>query len=419
MTVKITVCDRRYSFSGTEYSQSTGVNLGTGDSFTDVKWNNERISGELSVYWKDLIKSGSDATTSLQGFKRKLRVKPVTVRAIYGDTVVDRVGYWTTNGNSYLALQPPFPDNLAQEALIMAESNFIKQVKSARHVWAAGEPLGDIAQAVRLLTRPLKSLESLTIDTGRKLTDVAKKIRGADMASRRLRACTDTWLAYVFGAKPLVQDVKDAAKEIDHITHGVAPSGIIRLIATGHAEQQNQIPAVQNFTFNVGSLSYDPPAVRDIYTTESVTTRILGGYRGASRGADLSFFDSAGLAPSDWVPTLYQLFPWSFVLDYFTNAGSALEGLCMGEVDFGWLQQTDRYIYTLASSPIRPRAGDEPTFQSCFGGGFLDEQTTVTRHHRSNTFEPGFRFHLPSTYQTLNLAALANSLENARKALNN
>lgn len=419
MPAKIVVCNRSYSCYERDYwPPSSTITEGKAEQI--IKWNNTRVTdSNFREYWEDIIRHGGDATTGLNGFKRKLRVSEVTARWRHPGQgfLCDRTGYWTAQGNSYLNVHPPFPDNLYQEALSKAESAFVSQIKDARHVWAAGEPLGDIAQAVRLLVKPLKSLEALTINAGRGTARIAERLAGADKASQRLKACTDSYLAFVFGAKPLYEDIQAAKLEIHHLTYGSAPHGVIRLIGTGNASQSSKIAGVQNFDF--GYLNANPSAVRDIYITEKVSTRILGGYRGESRSPELAFWDSAGLAPSDWIPTLYELFPWSFALDYFTNVGSALEALCLGEVDFAWLQQTDRYTYTFSSTGIRPGPGQDANYQHCYGGEISDEQITVVRKHRSNSFESHLRFRLPGNQQSLNLAALANSLLSSRNRCHN
>lgn len=417
-TVKISECKRRYDFHGVDLNPGTGtVQVPPGGSFRDLNWQNSRIAANLPGNWQEIIKRGGDATTSLHGFKRELMVTPVTVRCNTGPAVCERTGYWSVNQHANLDVPAPFPGGLLEDAVSKAEGQMVKHVRQARTTWSAGEPLGDIMQTIRMLKSPLKSLERLTVDAGRGTARIAERLAKHDQASARLKACTDSYLAYIFGAKPLVKDVQDAAKEVQHLLDGHQNMSIQRLIATGESSSQVQIPG------QVVWMGYDGSSVitphQDTNIVYTATARILGGYRGASRSADMAYLDSAGLAPDNWVPTLMELFPWSFVLDYFSNASSAIDALCLGEVDFSWLQQTERLTSTLVSGPIYPAPGESSGYEWCGGGMIVDRQITVARYHRASSFDSYLRFHLPNTGQALSLAALANVLEDCRKRCHN
>lgn len=370
-------------------------------------WQNLVTTGDHSGYWKDLILRGLDATTQLTAQKMTFFSRPMYVNwGNFGGGRTEITGHWHLYGQADIGLETPL-DYLYDEAQSRAEMEFVKQVRAARTKWEAGEFLGEIAQTARFLAHPLKSLQGATINAGRKISDIAAKLAAYDKKSDLLQRATDSYLAYQFGVKPLISDIHGAKKALDAAARGHQSYEVKRLIGTGKAEQGSSDVLGMS---PVPGAHTNPAVFKNVSQSRIATVRILGGYSvGLDRSPEMGFLDQFGVAPDNWVPTAYELFPWSHVVDYFTNVGSVLDAFSLGSVKFNWLLQTNVYdrVLTIAltgteSNPWGPN--------TAYGGQTILVQHNVSRRGRSNSFSPQFLVKKPSLSQSLNIAAMVNTI---------
>jgi hypothetical protein len=115
-----------------------------------------------------------------------------------------------------------------------------------------------------------------------------------------------------------------------------------------------------------------------------------------------------GLSLSDVVPTAYEAFMWSFLLDYFSNMGDVLDAWCVGMVDFAWLNRTtrSRRIVKFSDAIATPLAGES---RYAYGGHTRVVTKTVKREKVDNFNDAKVLVKLPGSGSTqwLNIAALA------------
>lgn len=62
-----------------------------------------------------------------------------------------------------------------------------------------------------------------------------------------------------------------------------------------------------------------------------------------------------GLHPKDWLPTIYELLPWSFVIDYFVNLNAIIAALSNAFISVDWVSKTTRKSYVTRVTNITPR----------------------------------------------------------------
>jgi hypothetical protein len=257
---------------------------------------------------------------------------------------------------------------------------------------------------------PLKSLKQSTLRAGRNIAETAEKLAKYDKKSDLLQRATDTWLAYQYGVKPLVQDIKGAASAANAAANGHQRYEVQRLIGSGKAEEG---------TSELESLSRNgfasPGVVISVMQRCTASVRILGGYSvGLDRSPEMGFLDQFGVAPDNWVPTAYELFPWSHVVDYFTNCGSVLDAFSLGSVKFIWLVQTSRFERYLTKDIASSTPNQPGGVMVAFGGQVRLKQTAVHRSGRSNSFSPSFLVKKPSLSQSLNIAAMVNTIQSLK-----
>jgi hypothetical protein len=49
-----------------------------------------------------------------------------------------------------------------------------------------------------------------------------------------------------------------------------------------------------------------------------------------------------GFSPDNFVPTIYNLIPWSFLVDYFSNIGDVIDAMSIRNVGLAWGCKTTR-----------------------------------------------------------------------------
>jgi hypothetical protein len=59
----------------------------------------------------------------------------------------------------------------------------------------------------------------------------------------------------------------------------------------------------------------------------------------------------AGFQPSNWIPALYEVIPYSFLIDYVSNVGDIIEAACTSQANVTWvnrssLNKTTQEYYT-------------------------------------------------------------------------
>jgi hypothetical protein len=150
----------------------------------------------------------------------------------------------------------------------------------------------------------------------------------------------------------------------------------------------------------------------------SVSYKWKGAYRsGANADGKISTIHQLRLAPEDWVPTLYNVMPWSWMIDYFTNIGDIVDGICWRRSQLAWAQYTIITRQTKAFSHngrpgLVPAGALTNRMSSNFaaaGGNVIFERKTVSRDKVTSetSMVPSFQMRVPSrANQWINLAAV-------------
>jgi hypothetical protein len=290
------------------------------------------------------------------------------------------------------------------QAVTEAETNFAKSYRKATRRSMTGVTLAELAETASLLANPLKSMFELTHDFAKSLK------RGKRLPMKRYaHFLSDSWLTYSFGMKPLASEANDYMETIRSIDSARLVE-LIRCFGTGsHSVDEGTL--IQDVTAS-GNGAF-AQAERQITRTTEVTIRGAVAVRG-----EIPPMQQFGLSALDIVPTVWEAIPFSFLVDYFTNAGDTLDALMLRYVDFSWLNQTVRNSRTATYRSIVPPAPDSFTAaRYAYGGEARLVTTTVTRDKRSNNFGGSLTFEVPGqrSLKWLNIAALMNSIGVSRR----
>jgi len=288
----------------------------------------------------------------------------------------------------------------AGEADDMAKAKFVSNARSRMSPAQGGVILGEIRETLHMLRHPADSLRR---SLSSYLADVKKQSRGLSKAStkRKNAAVSGTWLEYTFGWAPLLYDIRDSAKAISQLASRTPPNEKISSSAKFDApvDESPGSGGAGDCTFDFSIVTID---------------RTKAAYYGAintSIDPVPSLGSAFGLRPHDFLPTIWELIPYSFVADYFTNIGNIISCASFCE----------RYLAWWGASTVSKRVATATNFQNTtldtgpyydhLSGSINPGSMTRTREefHRyvSPALVPSLRFRIPGSPRVgFNLAAL-------------
>jgi hypothetical protein len=398
------------------------------NSYT-LAWTNYRTTSKSPSNWKELKARGIDVTTNLDAFRRTLDIQPSAYfRDSYGGNPAEYK--YCFGSGAILALGVPasghttFDPTLLQKASDQARINFTKSYRKAKSTWMSGQFIGELAETVRFLKSPLKSLDDVTRDLLKRTVKTKRKFipdsRGR-LESAYLRAATDSWLAYQYAAKPLVSDINGGIGAYNKALSDQGEGSMIRIY--GSSEQSTDwVRQISLAAYPVNDLGLGGSTTCRVLKRSRTTVSVV--MRGAFRldAGPASVLDSFGLTPDQWVPTVYELIPFSFVADYFSNLGDVIDTISFEHLVYlAWQNRTFRQT---VEYELNQGTGDDyfgpdiwgaplsSGIYTSFGGRVLDKHVLVSRKPGGfpDFSTPSVRLKLPNLKQALNVTALLNSL---------
>lgn len=315
-------------------------------------------------------------------------------------------GYLVLNSNSLYEQHTVYPDEEAAER--MALTNFYRNLRKVRAEMSGFTFLGELRETVRMLRRPAQALRQ---SMSRYLDDLKK---GSSRIRRRSRDAwvSRTYLEYTFGWSPLMNDISDIVSSIERL---YLNKRYQRVRSVGFAEAASET-----------NTNNSPAQVLNRRRVMKARTLIV--YRGAIKAEavrDASVKDVFGFRMEDFIPSAWNLLPWSFVADYFANIGDILEAATTDTSDLAWVQRTKIFAHEYRDEAhfirhLYPSSGGWVYGGSTSGPDvFTINRKTVQRRAitSSSLGVPTLSFTLPGIKQDFNLAALGVQLASTRAAL--
>lgn len=307
-------------------------------SAATLRWNNT-FDGISNPNWRQAIKSGYGATTPATGSRQTLQLVTGTARADYLTEINANLGIYRSDssyvtGALFLSLPAlTTPASLSSSSAdTQARLQFLSKYRQTRTTFEGGTFFGELAETVRMLRHPAQALRR-GLDSY--YSTVKKRVGGIEQAKRNAvrsnRIVQDTWLEYSYGWRPLINDIRDAGKLLN--AHPWSHREVIQ------AQASSKLSDVRSRSSDsFGLVNY----YVDFVTTGTTTVR----YKGAVTGSvsPPTFQEQLGFAPSNFLPTIWNLIPYSFLVDYFTNIGQVIDGASLGIVGLAWGNKTVRRV---------------------------------------------------------------------------
>lgn len=375
------------------------------NSAKDFDWVDQVSSMDMPGY-KRKIARGEQATTYRSGEKQRINSKrgfvamkwrtssidPTLVR----DVVVE--GHLLSDigvGNLLSASDLTIPDNRAREL-------FYAHYRSATTAFQGGVALGELGETIRMIGNPAKALRK---EVGLLYDLLFKKLKKSKYkkARDRNKVLAETWLEGSFGWKPLISDIEGVHRALHE-----RGDYLNRIIYTINGRSEHK---VETHLKNLASSGYSNVSFRgSAVETKTAFVRYLGGVKCEELSPERAEQKYWGFDPSAIVPTVWELVPYSFLIDYFTNVGKVIDSLSMRRARLAWGVKTTRRSTTRLFSDGYNNSNRnvyKVLSASCDPGSWESIKSSFIREPIDSVPFPNLEFKIPGvSTKWLNIGAL-------------
>jgi hypothetical protein len=367
-------------------------------------WTNV-ADGMTNPLWRTAIAKSENATTVFTAQKTTVEhtdgVLWVDGYVNNSDTPANRrTAYkagWLDFSDSRGALATSSTDDAA---LSMAASKFYSKANNIIKALEGGELIGELGKTAQSIIRLGSALTGTIFNWKRKLKRIsARNWRQASGAA------ADAYLEWKFGWDPLAQDVHTLASGLVEDYKDVIP-----LSATGRSSKQMSATQVQANSQGLGT--YDT-CITDVMAQ---TVRFVGAIRVDRQGVG-GLAERLGLSPRNFLSTAYNLLPWTYMIDYFTNLGDIIGAIGFPTGKIAWCcmtTRTSRSVTYASGSDFQILSGIKcyPGYPIIIPSKTVWTNRTIVRAPALPPVIPSFRFKIPSVLEEagrmkwLNIAAV-------------
>jgi hypothetical protein len=302
-------------------------------------------SGASMPQFKQKIRQHQDATTSLTGLYSTLDWSgdlggvvhytwDSTNGFVNSKTKQHERAYGNNTIVSMLSILPG-PPSYTGNADGRASNKFLSEVRKTQTRFSGPTFLGELRETQRMLRRPAEALWKNLEGYERDL-----RKRKASNPKRWIYSIPDLWLEHAFGWRPLMMDIDDAFSALNSLLDGEH----VEHISCGAVD--SKVGNELNGTYTVAGTNYIRGNYRKVETWQAYVR-----YRGdVVVQAATTFADKAarwGFTPEEFLPTAWELLPWSFLVDYFTTIGDFIDASGARTSSIKWAARTQRLKTTV------------------------------------------------------------------------
>lgn len=377
-------------------------------------------TGEKVIAWKDKIKNGRDAVSpyTLDASRvDRLRNGLVVLKyasAAAPNTIVtetfDGFGFDVFSVSHSIAL----PTAVENEALM----KIIKKVRHERSHLNGQAFVGELREAIHGLRHPFQSMREQVYAH---LTTLNKRKRGlASLPEPKRRKAwretvSGTWLETNFGLRPLVNDVKEIAEALGRFQFEQPIKR--RLQSKAFRLDRTDWRYETGFGDHQLRVHTDCMSETSAFCTYSVGMEMTR----APAGSLESLKETLGFNLENFVPALYEVMPWSWLADYFTNLGDIINAGTTSHQGITWISKTvgriSKDIYTVRpnrAETVKYLAGSGRVLKELSGvtlGEATLSKSTLVRSRPATLGIPAFTLNIPERgVQIANMLAICGQM---------
>lgn len=368
----------------------------------------DQFTGWKQPGWRDRIRKVLDATTPFQGFEYQYSYSPALILVEgYNSTQIHPSNYrfGMLSGMAFninpLADPSLIPITTARN---LAIGKLYSRINSIQGRVQTGETIGELRTTLNMMRRPLSSFRKVLNDV---FTGYQRVIRKSKRLKDFTKAAADMYLEFQFGWNPLADTVVDAVNALkdrhswwDFVDFGASAKHDV----SGSNVDSHIIIGILDYWHNTKSVS-------------TAEVRYQGVYANGTNGNPDAIDNLLGLKFGDVFSTAWNLIPYSFIVDYFSNIGVIEQsfGICWSGVR--WCCGTERrYVIeeqTLhkLGDPFKDLGLKVVLQNSMSPGSFTAIRKLVSRGSITSIPVPTLQFTIEGMTgrRWLNLAALATS----------
>lgn len=383
-------------------------------------------SGERVPAWRQKITLGRDASSPfVSDVYNVISAKPLSTSHTYVRTEsFPGAGNWIwrtryTGGYTFDAsVIGPFDHALGAttEDDNIALARLYKKIREDRTKVNGLLFLGELRETIQLIRSPARTaaryVERYLDDLKSTRQVVRKRVRPrksdttGSLVQRRLNAVKNemsgSWLQLQFGLIPAVSDAQDILQEVASQLTDAKAVRLQRAVGRSKLRESITVPYKNVGTFYYQCMNYS----RSLEKRSSVSVQYIAGLRNAVEGPYSSVHkaqESLGFSLENFVPTIYELLPWSFLVDYFTNLGDIVEAATTNTDNVVYCTKTVRQItnfkFREELSPYSETSYDPKWVSFSIGGNSSAvrevQRRTVTRTVIKNIPIPTLEFEIP------------------------
>jgi hypothetical protein len=320
-----------------------------------------------------------------------------------GNVIFSDISTRRTDGHDFDIREffdPPSSNGIAED---IARANFVSNCRKKQTSFQGGQFLGEIRETIHAIKHPADALRK---GLSSYLGTVKKRARGFNSKTSYgtvRRMLGGTWLEYAFGWAPLVSDIKAGAEALAKYNGSFTPSLPVRSRGVWEGILDESEYGIATF--------YGDYSAR-IITKAKIVATMYGAMRSGIALEVPTVSKTFGLGLRDFVPTVWELIPFSFVTDYFTNVGEILSAGCFDAGDVSWYGMSVKCTGERFSTNIQYIEGTRPlpnistsVTGSATPGSIYQSAESLSRE-RAPGLIPSLRFSVPGLRQGFNLAAL-------------
>lgn len=349
--------------------------------YTDYtkKWSDTFTGGDNSA-WRSAVENHRNATNDLHATKSFVDFVGYEHTGLEESTLgPGRDVNWhkkmgTTGFPHQYCTLPSVPTTVAHRsaALGQAVGKFNQRLDEIRSGFTGLTFLGELRESLRTIKGRTKDLCQSVFKAKQRL----KRHFDRGVGRSTTGSAADLWMEYSFGWAPLMRDVANAVKNLQ-------PEPEYRVIAATGEDSSGGTPSFLKVGYADGSLCL----LCDIYRSDKtvsqakcvaeVSTELLG----LRQDQGLYFrdsLDSWGLCLRDFVPTAWELLPYSWLVDYFTNIGDVVAAPWIDRKCITWQYQVQRTTRIIDTRFVNLRS-------RVYGGVWMTSITAVPGSVRCGT----------------------------------
>jgi len=357
------------------------------------------LNGFKNPGWKLQRARGLNCATSMGAAHYKVTVKTdgaYRIAGYSGAHVPSQERMYAARGSMGTVRQPTqgVNDPSLSEAQSRAAGKFYTKLSKAKSDLKGLVAVGEARETFNLM----KSLSEKSVG---RLLDYVAKLRKAKRKTKRLqdrkKALADNWLEAQFGIIPLASDMASLYGTLTRENRIWVP---VKAEASVTGE-----PVLGGTSQGIGLMTWN-------VSTSSVVSRSVK-YFAIVRRRDNTWTgykpSDFGFSIADFVPSVYNLLPYTFLLDYFTNIGQIVNAWSYSVFDAPVSTYTERRSHKFAAVTNNLRAtGFDFVSKVESPASYQYEYNTTTRVTGVIPPVPGFSLHLLSTDERRRMVQVGN-----------